>query len=80
MRRYLTITHAVLMLEILLFSIAALFLLFGSRNAFVEQLRRHAGLLTTLVLLGLFALVHLVITRRVVRFIERRLSPARYGP
>ncbi len=78
MKRYLTITHAVLVMEILLFSIAALSLLFGGRDAVVEQLRRHADLLTILFLLGFFALVHLVITRRVVRFIENRLSPARY--
>lgn len=78
MRRYLSVTHAVLIMETLLFSVAALFLLFGSRDAMVEQLRRHAGLLTLLVLLALFALVHLVITRRIVRFIKRRLSPADY--
>src|SRR5947209_3356001 len=77
-RRHLTLARALFILELLILCGLLLFILLDSRTALLVKLREHAGILTLVAMLALFALLHLVVVRRIVRLIERRRSPADY--
>ncbi|OLE54890.1 MAG: hypothetical protein AUG51_06015 [Acidobacteria bacterium 13_1_20CM_3_53_8] len=77
-RRHLTVARSLFILELLILCGLLLFIFVGSRASPLEKLREHASILTLIAMLALFALLHLVVTRRIVRLIERRRSPADY--
>lgn len=78
MRRRLTVARVAVALEIILFASVLVFALTASRGALLDRFRQHTGWLMFTAALSLFGLLHLVGTRRLVRTIERRLSPAEY--
>ncbi|MGA9996075.1 MAG: SpoIIE family protein phosphatase, partial [Pyrinomonadaceae bacterium] len=77
-RRHLTVARVAFVVELLVLCGVLLFMLTGTRAEALDKLREHALLLTLVCLLALYGLLHLVVTRRIVRLIERRLSPAEY--
>jgi hypothetical protein len=77
-RHHLTIARVALALEIMLFASAFPLAVILSQGAVVDRFRQHTGWLMLIATLSLFGLLHLVATRRLVRVVERRFSPAEY--
>jgi sigma-B regulation protein RsbU (phosphoserine phosphatase) len=77
-QRCLTIARSILVLELALEGAALLYFFKGSGVAGLEIVRRYPGYVTILAVVATCALLHLVITRRIVRAVERRFSPAEY--
>jgi sigma-B regulation protein RsbU (phosphoserine phosphatase) len=77
-RRHLTVARIALVIELIIFACALLFALTASRGALLDRLRQHTGLLMLTASFLFFGLLHLVATRRLIRLVERRLSPAEY--
>jgi sigma-B regulation protein RsbU (phosphoserine phosphatase) len=69
------IAHAV---ELVVFACAFLFALTAGRDALLDSSRRHTGWLLLTASLLFSGLFHMVITRRLIRLVERRFSPAEY--
>ena len=78
LRRHMSVQRVAFAFELLVLCGVLLFVFTGSRAQALDSAREHAGLLTLVCLLALYGLLHLVVTRRIVRLIERRLSPAEY--
>jgi sigma-B regulation protein RsbU (phosphoserine phosphatase) len=72
------VARIALALETILFLGTLTFALVAGRGALVDWFRPHTGWLMLTATLSLFGLLHLVATRRLVRLVERRLSPAEY--
>jgi sigma-B regulation protein RsbU (phosphoserine phosphatase) len=77
-RRHLTVARVALALEIILFVGVLLFALGAGRGALVDRFRQYTGWLMFTAALSFFGLLHLVGTRRLVRAVEKRFSPAEY--
>lgn len=77
-RHHLTIARVTLVLELIVFACALLFVLTSSQGALLNRFRPHTGWLLLTMSLLFFGLLHLVATRRLIRFVERRFSPAEY--
>jgi phosphoserine phosphatase RsbU/P len=77
-RHHLTVARVALALEIILFACAFVFAMTASRGALIDRFRQHTGWLMLTASLSFFGLLHLVATRRLVRLVERRFSPAEY--
>src|SRR4051812_23167231 len=75
-RRYLTIARSILVLELALEGAALLFFFKGRGSFGLEIVRRYPGYVTILTAVTLGIIIHLVLTRRVIRAVERRFSPA----
>lgn len=73
-----TVARATFILELLVLCGLVVFLLALGRADVLEKIRRHTLAFTLVTLVTLFSLLHLVVTRRIVRMIERRRSPADY--
>lgn len=73
-----SVARVAFVIELLILCGVLLFIFTGRRSETLEKLRQHASLLTLLCVLALYGLLHLTVTRRIVRSIERRLSPAEY--
>lgn len=78
-RPYLTVARIALALEVIAFvTCASLFMLAGDRDALLYRFRQNTGWLLLIMSLLFLGVLHLLITRRLVRLVERRLSPAEY--
>ncbi|HKS30593.1 MAG TPA: GAF domain-containing SpoIIE family protein phosphatase [Pyrinomonadaceae bacterium] len=78
LRPLLTVARITLALELALFASAFLFALNAGRTAFVDRFRHYTGWLLLTISFMFFGLVHMVVTRRLVRVVERRFAPAEY--
>lgn len=77
-RSLLTVARTTLLLELILFGSALLFVLSAGRSALVDRFRHYTGWLLLALSFMFFGLVHMVAARRLVRVVEKRLSPAEY--
>lgn len=77
-RHHLTVARVTLVIELIVFACALLFVLTASQGALLNRFRPHTGWLLLAMSLLFFGLLHLVATRRLIRFVERRFSPAEY--
>lgn len=78
LRRYLSVSRVVLMVEVTFYLATLLFVFTGSRAEWID---RHNKRFDGLVLLGAFVLfvaMHAVTTRRIVPYIRSRISPPEY--
>jgi sigma-B regulation protein RsbU (phosphoserine phosphatase) len=78
MSRHLTVARLTLGVECGIFCAALLFALTGGRAAFIDQFGRRGDLVAIMLLLALFAWLHMIVKRRLLPRLERYFSPAPY--
>jgi sigma-B regulation protein RsbU (phosphoserine phosphatase) len=67
-----------LALELVIFASALLFVINAGRAVLVDRFRHYTGWLLLTISFMFFGLIHMLAARRLVRVVEKRLSPAEY--
>ncbi|HXG64277.1 MAG TPA: GAF domain-containing SpoIIE family protein phosphatase [Blastocatellia bacterium] len=77
-RRNLPMARAVFIVELIIYGLALLLLLTGSRAAWLDRLGHRADLAAAALAVALFGFLHFIVSRSLVPALERRFAPAAY--